>query len=218
MLYGGEDAEKYTTTRDIISYGITKENEAGRATENGGVHLSFQHISEEDLREAAVGNGHKNMLGVLQKAMGLTPLITRQLVKGAFNMRKELVERAVQDLAAQGEDYDVNGLRTALTKMQKSDDIPGTQGTRHIFERLYLCLLTSVLSIRVCLMSPFPCPTGHHDVYGKNSAPINLYVGVFNDMYHVLGAPSRPMSASQHSAAQAKAAAKASGSVPSKVR
>ncbi|MGB0631570.1 MAG: FAD-binding protein [Alphaproteobacteria bacterium] len=50
--YGGEDAEKYTTTRDIISYGITKENEAGRATENGGVHLSFQHIPEEDLREA----------------------------------------------------------------------------------------------------------------------------------------------------------------------
>ena len=50
--YGGEDAEKYTTTRDIISYGITKENEAGRATENGGVHLSFQHISDEDLREA----------------------------------------------------------------------------------------------------------------------------------------------------------------------
>jgi succinate dehydrogenase/fumarate reductase flavoprotein subunit len=50
--YGGEDAEKYTTTRDIISYGITKENEAGRATENGGVHLSFQHIPEEKLREA----------------------------------------------------------------------------------------------------------------------------------------------------------------------
>ena len=50
--YGGEDAEKYTTTRDIISYGITKENEAGRATENGGVHLSFQHRSEEDLRQA----------------------------------------------------------------------------------------------------------------------------------------------------------------------
>ena len=50
--YGGEDAEKYTTTRDIISYGITKENEAGRATENGGVHLSFQHIPEDDLREA----------------------------------------------------------------------------------------------------------------------------------------------------------------------
>ena len=50
--YGGEDAEKYTTTRDIISYGITKENEAGRATENGGVHLSFTHIPEEKLREA----------------------------------------------------------------------------------------------------------------------------------------------------------------------
>ena len=50
--YGGEDAEKYTTTRDIISYGITKEHEAGLTTENGGVHLSFQHIPEEKLREA----------------------------------------------------------------------------------------------------------------------------------------------------------------------
>ena len=50
--YGGEDAEKYTTTRDIISYGITKEAEAGLATEGGGVHLSFQHIPEEKLREA----------------------------------------------------------------------------------------------------------------------------------------------------------------------
>ena len=50
--YGGEDAEKYTTTRDIISYAITKEHEAGLTTENGGVHLSFQHIPEDKLREA----------------------------------------------------------------------------------------------------------------------------------------------------------------------
>ena len=50
--YGGEDAEKYTTTRDIISYGITKEHEAGLTTENGGVHLSFQHIPEDKLRAA----------------------------------------------------------------------------------------------------------------------------------------------------------------------
>ena len=50
--YGGEDADKYTTTRDIISYGITKENEAGRATDNGGVYLSFRHLSEKVLRDA----------------------------------------------------------------------------------------------------------------------------------------------------------------------
>ncbi|MEC7488848.1 MAG: FAD-binding protein [Pseudomonadota bacterium] len=50
--YGGEDADKYTTTRDIISYGITKEHEAGRATENGGVYLSFKHIPEQMLRDA----------------------------------------------------------------------------------------------------------------------------------------------------------------------
>ena len=50
--YGGEDAEKYTTTRDIISYGITKEAEAGRATPSGGAYLSFEHIPEDKLREA----------------------------------------------------------------------------------------------------------------------------------------------------------------------
>ena len=50
--YGGEDEGKYVTTRDIVSYGITKEAEAGRATPGGGVFLSFTHISEDRLREA----------------------------------------------------------------------------------------------------------------------------------------------------------------------
>ena len=50
--YGGADEGKYVTTRDIVSYGITKEAEAGRATPGGGVFLSFTHISEDRLREA----------------------------------------------------------------------------------------------------------------------------------------------------------------------
>ena len=50
--YGGEDGGRYVTTRDIVSYAITKEAEAGRATEGGGVHLSFEHIGERELREA----------------------------------------------------------------------------------------------------------------------------------------------------------------------
>ena len=50
--YGGEDEGKYITTRDIISYAITKEAEAGRATVNGGVYLSFEHLTEEELRSA----------------------------------------------------------------------------------------------------------------------------------------------------------------------
>ena len=75
--YGGEDAEKYTTTRDIISYGITKENEAGRATENGGVHLSFQHISEEDLRDAfgpVIDKLAKNGIDLTKRTIEVSPI------------------------------------------------------------------------------------------------------------------------------------------------
>ena len=50
--YGGEDEGRYVTTRDIISYAITKEAEAGRATPGGGVYLSFEHLGEGELREA----------------------------------------------------------------------------------------------------------------------------------------------------------------------
>ena len=50
--YGGEDEGRYVTTRDIISYAITKEAEAGRATPGGGVFLSFEHLGENELREA----------------------------------------------------------------------------------------------------------------------------------------------------------------------
>ena len=50
--YGGEDEGRYVTTRDIISYAITREAEAGRGTEGGGVFLSFEHLGEGELRDA----------------------------------------------------------------------------------------------------------------------------------------------------------------------
>ncbi len=50
--YGAQDSGVYTAPRDITSYAIFKEAEAGRASPNGGAYLSFQHISEPDLREA----------------------------------------------------------------------------------------------------------------------------------------------------------------------
>ena len=48
----GEDEGRYVTTRDIISYAITKEAEAGRATPGRGVFLSFEHLGERELRDA----------------------------------------------------------------------------------------------------------------------------------------------------------------------
>ncbi len=50
--YGGADFGKYTATRDILSYSILKEVEAGRGTPHGGAYLDFRHISDRVLRNA----------------------------------------------------------------------------------------------------------------------------------------------------------------------
>jgi succinate dehydrogenase/fumarate reductase flavoprotein subunit len=50
--YGVAEDGKYVITRDIGSYAILKEVEAGRGSPHGGVYLSFQHCSEVALRES----------------------------------------------------------------------------------------------------------------------------------------------------------------------
>ena len=42
----------YDTARDILTYAIYKEVEAGRGSPHGGVYLSFQHIDEQKLKDA----------------------------------------------------------------------------------------------------------------------------------------------------------------------
>ena len=50
--YGVRENGKYVITRDAGSYAILKEVEAGRGSPHGGVYLSFQHCSEDQLRDA----------------------------------------------------------------------------------------------------------------------------------------------------------------------
>jgi succinate dehydrogenase/fumarate reductase flavoprotein subunit len=50
--YGGEDSGRYTAMRDLASYAILKEVEAGRGSPHNGAYLDFRHISEHDLRTA----------------------------------------------------------------------------------------------------------------------------------------------------------------------
>lgn len=50
--YGASDSGTYTAPRDVTSYAITKEVEAGRASPNGGAYLSFEHLDEATLRDA----------------------------------------------------------------------------------------------------------------------------------------------------------------------
>ena len=50
--YGGEDDGRYTATRDLATYAICREVEAGRGSPSGGAWLSFTHLSEAELRAA----------------------------------------------------------------------------------------------------------------------------------------------------------------------
>lgn len=50
--YGAEDSGTYTAPRDITSFAIVQENEAGRGSPHGGAWLSFQHVPAEALRAA----------------------------------------------------------------------------------------------------------------------------------------------------------------------
>jgi len=52
--YGSAEDGAYTTPRDIATYAITREVEAGRGSPHGGVFLSFEHVPRAAL-EAAFG-------------------------------------------------------------------------------------------------------------------------------------------------------------------
>ena len=101
--YGGEDEGKYVSTRDIISYGITKEAEAGRATGGGGVYLSFQHLSEEKLRDAfgpVIDRLSKNGIDLTKRPIEVSPIAHYHMGGIKVNDR---METRVPGLYAAGE-------------------------------------------------------------------------------------------------------------------
>ena len=50
--YGVSEDGRYVVTRDVATYAIVKEVEAGRGSPHGGAYLSFQHCSQPELRAA----------------------------------------------------------------------------------------------------------------------------------------------------------------------
>jgi succinate dehydrogenase / fumarate reductase, flavoprotein subunit len=50
--YGSDEDGKYVLTRDLATYAILKEVEAGRGSPHGGAYLSFAHCSRAALRAA----------------------------------------------------------------------------------------------------------------------------------------------------------------------
>jgi succinate dehydrogenase/fumarate reductase flavoprotein subunit len=50
--YGQNESGQYTLTRDVATYAIFKEVEAGRGSPAGGAYLSFTHVPAAQLRDA----------------------------------------------------------------------------------------------------------------------------------------------------------------------
>lgn len=75
--YGATDDGTYTARRDIASYAITKEVEAGRGSPHGGVWLSFEHIPDDVMAEKfgpMIGRLAKNGIDLAKSAIEVSPI------------------------------------------------------------------------------------------------------------------------------------------------
>jgi succinate dehydrogenase/fumarate reductase flavoprotein subunit len=75
--YGATDAGKYVVTRDLATYAIVKEVEAGRGSPHGGAWLSFEHCSEAELRGAGgpvIDRLAKNGIDLTKQAIEVAPI------------------------------------------------------------------------------------------------------------------------------------------------
>ena len=75
--YGGEDDGRYTATRDLATYAICREVDAGRGSPSGGVWLSFTHVPEAELRRAfgpVIDRLLKNGIDLTRRPVEVAPI------------------------------------------------------------------------------------------------------------------------------------------------
>ena len=75
--YDAAEQGRYRATRDIATYAILKEIEAGRGSPAGGVYLSFRHIPEARLREAfgpVIDRLHANRIDLTRDCVEVSPI------------------------------------------------------------------------------------------------------------------------------------------------
>ena len=101
--YGVTEDGRYRVTRDLATYAITKEVEAGRGSPSGGVYLSFEHLSERDLRAAfgpVIDRLTKNGIDLSKQPVEVAPIAHYHM--GGIRVAADL-ETAVGNLFAAGE-------------------------------------------------------------------------------------------------------------------
>ncbi len=93
--YGSDEDGKYVLARDLATYAIVKEVEAGRGSPHGGVNLSFQHCSEAALREAfgpVIDSLAENAIDLTTMPVEVAPIAHYHMggVKADANMATEV--------------------------------------------------------------------------------------------------------------------------------
>jgi len=75
--YGSDESGKYVLTRDLATYAIIKEVEAGRGSPHGGAYLSFEHCSAAALRDAfgpVIDRLAKNNIDLTRMPIEIAPI------------------------------------------------------------------------------------------------------------------------------------------------
>ena len=101
--YGGSDEGHYTARRDLASYAIYKEVEAGRGSPHGGAWLSFQHLPAATLQDAfgpVIERLAKNNIDLTQSAVEVSPIAHYHM--GGIRVDEHMQTR-VEGLFAAGE-------------------------------------------------------------------------------------------------------------------
>jgi succinate dehydrogenase/fumarate reductase flavoprotein subunit len=101
--YGEREEDNYTVTRDLATYAILSEVEAGRGSPAGGAYLSFMHKSERELREAfgpVIDTLASNGIDLLARPVEVSPIAHYHM--GGVRVDESMASR-VPGLFAAGE-------------------------------------------------------------------------------------------------------------------
>jgi succinate dehydrogenase / fumarate reductase flavoprotein subunit len=100
---GGRNDGTYVLTRDLATYAILKEVEAGRGSPAGGAYLSFQHVPEAELRRnfgPVIDTLARNGIDLTRQPIEVSPIAHYHMGGVKVDTR---FETAVPNLFAAGE-------------------------------------------------------------------------------------------------------------------
>lgn len=135
--YGSREDGKYTATRDLATYAIHKEVQAGRGSPHGGAFLSFQHLGADALHNAfgpIIERLAKNGIDLVNQAIEVSPIAHYHM--GGIRVDQEMFS-GVPGLFAAGEAVGgasgANRLSgNAISEALVFGDVAGRAAARHV--------------------------------------------------------------------------------------